>query len=64
MSRYQVLFVRVIGGASTLCLVVLGYLGAQAGDAPVGFVLRIASSGVLAMLFTAAVGGLFGAAVS
>lgn len=60
----QPLFVPVIGGVSTLCLIVLGYLGARAGDAPVGrSVLRIAGWGVLAMLFTAAVGRLFGAAV-
>jgi len=61
----QPLFVPVIGGVSTLCLVVLGYLGARAGDAPVArSILRIAGWGVLAMLFTAAVGRLFGAAVS
>lgn len=60
----QPLFVPVIGGVSTLCLVVLGYLGARAGDAPVArSILRIAGLGVLAMLFTAAVGRLFGAAV-
>lgn len=60
----QPLFVPVIGAISILCLVTLGYLGARAGDAPVGrSVLRIATWGILAMVFTAAVGRLFGAAV-
>ena len=45
-------------------MVTLGYLGARAGDAPVGrSVSRIAFWGILAMAFTAAVGRLFGAVV-
>lgn len=60
----QPLFVPVIAAVSVLCLVVLGYLGARAGGAPVlRSVVRVAFWGMLAMAFTALVGRMFGAVV-
>jgi len=55
----------VVAFVSVLCLTVLGYLGARAGGAPVlRSVARVAFWGIMAMAFTAAVGRLFGTAVS
>ena len=57
-------FVPVVSAVSLVCLVLLGAIAARVGGAPmiVG-AARVTSWGVLAMLATAAVGWLFGAAV-
>ena len=61
----QAFLVPVVAAISVICLVLLGYLGARAGNAAVGrSVLRVTFWGILAMAFTAAVGRLFGAAVA
>lgn len=53
-----------VAGASLLCLAVLGALGAKAGGAPYWpSVWRVSFWGVLAMVVTAVVGKVFGAAV-
>ena len=56
--------VPIIAAVSVFCLVVLGYLGARAGDAPIGrSILRVTFWGILAMAFTAGIGKVFGAAL-
>lgn len=56
--------VPIIATVSVICLIVLGYFGARAGDAPVvRSVLRVTFWGILAMAFTAVIGKLFGAVV-
>lgn len=56
--------VVVVAVVSLACLVILGFLGARAGGAPVGrSVLRVTFWGVLAMVVTAAIGRLFGTAM-
>lgn len=61
----RVALVPVVVAVSVICLVILGYLGARAGNAPIGrSVIRVAFWGILAMASTAAVGRLFGAAVA
>lgn len=53
-----------VSGASLLCLVLLGYLGAKAGKAqPLMPVVRVVFWGALAMAVTAGIGRLFGAVV-
>ena len=57
------LLVAFVAVVSLVCLAVLGGLGARAGDAPFGpSILRVTFWGVLAMLVTAGVGRLLGAA--
>lgn len=59
------MLVPLVGGVSVACLAVLGALGARAGGAPLGpSVIRVAFWGVAAMVVTALVGRLFGAAVT
>ena len=59
------LLVPAVGSVSLLCLATLGAAGAKAGGAPVvRSVLRVTFWGAAAMLVTAAVGRLFGTAVS
>jgi VIT1/CCC1 family predicted Fe2+/Mn2+ transporter len=59
------MLVPLVGGVSVACLAVLGALGARAGGAPMGpSVVRVAFWGVAAMVVTALVGKLFGAAVA
>ncbi len=59
------MIVPVVGVVSLLCLAVLGALGARAGGAPLGrSVLRVTFWGAFAMVATALVGKLFGAAVA
>lgn len=54
-----------VGAVSLICLVALGATAAYVGGAPVGVgAARVLIWGLLAMLATAAVGKLFGAAVS
>lgn len=54
----------VVAGVSLGCLVVLGYLGARTGAAPVGrSVLRVTFWGALSLAITAGVGRLLGTAV-
>jgi len=58
------LLVVYVAIVSLVCLAVLGGLGARAGGAPLGpSVLRVTFWGILAMLVTAGVGRLLGAAV-
>lgn len=58
-------FVPVVSVVSLVCLVALGAIAARIGGAPiVASVARVTIWGMLAMLATAAVGWLFGAAVS
>jgi VIT1/CCC1 family predicted Fe2+/Mn2+ transporter len=58
------MLVPAVAVASIACLGLLGALGARAGGAPVGrAVLRVTFWGALAMVVTAGVGRLFGAAV-
>lgn len=58
------LLVASVAIVSLVCLAVLGGLGARAGGAPLGpSILRVTFWGVLAMLVTAGVGRLLGAAV-
>ena len=57
--------VMAVAAASLVCLAVLGALGAKAGGAPlVPSVLRVVFWGAMAMVITALVGKLFGAAVA
>ncbi len=59
------MMVPSVAVASLVCLAVLGALGARAGGAPtVPSVLRVAFWGAMAMVVTALVGKLFGAAVA
>ena len=59
------LLVVSVAVVSLVCLAVLGGMGAKAGGAPLGpSVLRVTFWGVLAMLVTAGVGRLLGAAVA
>jgi VIT1/CCC1 family predicted Fe2+/Mn2+ transporter len=56
--------IPIVGGASLVCLGVLGALAARAGGAGVGVsVARVVFWGALAMGITAGVGHLFGANV-
>jgi VIT1/CCC1 family predicted Fe2+/Mn2+ transporter len=58
------LLVPIVAVVSLLCLVLLGFLGARAGGAPVGpSVLRVGFWGALAMAVTAGIGKLFGTVV-
>jgi VIT1/CCC1 family predicted Fe2+/Mn2+ transporter len=60
----QAAIVPTVAAVSVFCLTVLGYLGARAGGAPVmRSVLRVSFWGAMAMVFTSAVGRLFGTAV-
>ena len=60
----QALIVPVVAGVSLACLVVLGYLGARTGAAPVGrSILRVTFWGALSLALTAAIGRLLGTAV-
>lgn len=60
----QAAIVPMVAAVSVFCLTVLGYLGARAGGAPVmRSVLRVSFWGAMAMVFTSAVGRLFGTAV-
>ena len=60
----QAVTVPVVAIVSVFCLIVLGYLGARAGGAPIlRSVGRVAFWGIMAMAFTAAVGRMFGTAV-
>ncbi|WP_369027161.1 VIT family protein [Qipengyuania sp. RANM35] len=57
--------VMAVAIASLICLAILGTLGAKAGGAPlVPSVLRVVFWGAMAMVVTALVGKLFGAAVA
>ena len=56
--------VAAVSVVALVCLGILGVLGARAGGAPIGrSVLRIGFWGALAMVVTAGIGKLFGAAV-
>jgi VIT1/CCC1 family predicted Fe2+/Mn2+ transporter len=56
--------VPVVSVVSLLCLVALGSLAARVGGAPIWIgAVRVTIWGLLAMVATAAVGRLFGAAV-
>jgi VIT1/CCC1 family predicted Fe2+/Mn2+ transporter len=58
------LIAPAVAVVSLFCLVVLGLLGARAGDAPLGpSVLRISFWGALAMAVTAGIGKLFGTTI-
>lgn len=53
-----------VGGATLICLTILGYLGAWAGQAkPLKPVIRVVFWGAVAMAITAGIGRLFGAVV-
>ncbi|WP_345725603.1 VIT family protein [Qipengyuania proteolytica] len=57
--------VFAVAAASLICLAVLGALGAKAGGAPlVPSIVRVVFWGAMAMVVTALVGKLFGAAVA
>ncbi len=65
MCTAPALLVPIVACISTLCLAVLGYLGARAGGAAIlASVVRVTFWGVLAMALTAGVGRLFGAAIA
>ena len=56
--------VAAVSLVALVCLGILGVLGARAGGAPIGrSVLRVGFWGALAMVVTASIGKLFGAAV-
>jgi len=56
--------VAAVSVVALVCLGILGVLGARAGGAPIGrSVLRVGFWGALAMVVTASIGKLFGAAV-
>jgi VIT1/CCC1 family predicted Fe2+/Mn2+ transporter len=56
--------VAAVSVVALVCLGILGVLGARAGGAPIGrSVLRVGFWGALAMVITASIGKLFGAAV-
>lgn len=60
----RALRIPLILAVSIVALVVLGYVGARAGGAPVRrAILRVVIGGIAAMAFTMGVGALFGAAV-
>ncbi len=59
------MLVPLVGGVSVACLAALGALGARAGGAPMGpSIVRVAFWGVAAMVITALVGKVLGAAVA
>ncbi len=56
--------VEAVAFVSVVCLAILGYLGARAGGAPIlRSVSRVVFWGILALVFTAALGRLFGTVV-
>lgn len=58
------LIAPAVAAVSLFCLIVLGYLGARTGAAPVGrSVLRVTFWGVLSLALTAGIGRLLGTAV-
>lgn len=58
------LIAPAVAAVSLFCLIVLGYLGARTGAAPVGrSVLRVTFWGVLSLVLTAGIGRLLGTAV-
>jgi VIT1/CCC1 family predicted Fe2+/Mn2+ transporter len=60
----RALTVPVVAAVSLLCLIVLGYLGARTGAAPVGrSIARVTFWGALSLVLTAAIGRLLGTAV-
>ena len=56
--------VPAVAGTSLACLVLLGYLGARTGNAPIGrSVLRVTFWGALSLALTAGIGRLLGTAI-
>ena len=60
----EIYIIPVVLAVTVLALVLLGYLGARAGGAPIGpSLIRIVGWGIFAMAVTAGIGRLFGVSV-